>query len=305
MEDKKDDVVLDEIVTDDEANTTINNEEKIEDNRVEVVEEIKTEEEKKLEKAKKEQEKKLKKENKKELNKAKRKNAAKRTVETYSTYKFIVKILAAALLIVFSIILLVEKSNSIFTILLVTGIVPLIVAVIRIFYYLFNKKKLNKKSIKVTFVVTLIQVLIAIYLIISAVAYKDDTTSKFSDFNRKYFAIFLAGLLYIESIGYFMNSILFNIKSTKFMFWLHIIFITLSSIILAISNNLELTKVIVGLAVILILLALLLIAEATTGYFGFRNGTSKPKDKKEEKIDEEIPNAIIEPENKNEEAIVN
>ena len=227
----------------------------------------KKEQEKILEKNKKEQEKKLKKENRKENNKAKRKNAAKKTVETYSTYKFIVKILAAALLIVFAIVLLVEKTNSIFTILLVTGIVPIIVAVIRLFYYLINKKKLNKNSRNVTFVVTIIQVVIATYLIISAIAYKDDATSKFSDFNRKYFSIFLAGLLCIESIGYFMNSILFNIKSTKFMFWLHIIFITFSSIVLAISNNLELTKVIVGLAIILILLALLLIAEAATGYF--------------------------------------
>ena len=65
----------------------------------------KKEQEKILEKNKKEQEKKLKKENRKENNKAKRKNAAKKTVETYSTYKFIVKILAAALLIVFAIVL--------------------------------------------------------------------------------------------------------------------------------------------------------------------------------------------------------
>lgn len=266
----------------------------------------KKEQEKILEKNKKEQEKKLKKENRKENNKAKRKNAAKKTVETYSTYKFIVKILAAALLIVFAIVLLVEKTNSIFTILLVTGIVPIIVAVIRLFYYLINKNKLNKNSRNVTFVVTIIQVVIATYLIISAIAYKDDAASKFSDFNRKYFSIFLAGLLYIESIGYFMNSILFNIKSTKFMFWLHIIFITFSSIVLAISNNLELTKVIVGLAIILILLALLLIAEAATGYFGFRNGSSKPKEKekKEEKTDE-IPNAIIEPADSKDEAIIN
>ncbi len=244
------------------------------------------EQEKLLKNKNKQEEKAQKKEVRKEKNE-KTFNAAK---TTYNMYAFVIKIVAAVILIAFAILILVEQKQAHFIIFLVTAGVALITAVIRIISALVKKdEKIEVK--RVTYVIALIHAVIAIYLLIVGIIYhNEDHTSGFSEFNLNNFPIFLAVILYSEAVGYFMNTVLYRVESSKFMFWLHITFVTLAVVILSFANNLDTQKIVIALAIISIVCALFVGTEAIVGYFKYRNGknpeaSDKAKDKKKDNDD--------------------
>ena len=262
----------------------------------------KSKEELEIEKKEKEQQKNHEKEMKKQERKEKNKENIKEIKKSFNAYAFVIKIVASIILIVFAILMFVNKKEAIFTMFIITAGIALFVAAVRCINCLVKKDEL--KDIKrITYIVSLIHALISVYLIIAAIILKNEDVnhqSDFTNFNEAYFPIFLAAILYSEAVGYFMNTVLFKSNSTKFMFWLHIIFITLAVVILALGK-LDSNQIVVALGIISIICALFIGGEAIIGFFNFNNGkhleeSDKEKDKKEEAETLEAPtNSDAEP----------
>ena len=122
-------------------------------------------------------EKALKKANEKEQKKLERKEANKEKFDnvkkTFNMYAFVVKLVAAVILIAFAILILVNKDYAEFIIFLVTAGVTIITAIIRTIS--IGVKKDEKSSVKkVTLVVVLIHAVISSYLLVSAIVYKNE-----------------------------------------------------------------------------------------------------------------------------------
>ena len=246
-------------------------------------------------------EKALKKANEKEQKKLERKEANKEKFDnvkkTFNMYAFVVKLVAAVILIAFAILILVNQKYAEFIIFLVTAGVTIITAIIRAIS--IGIKKDEKSSVKkVTLVVVLIHAVISAYLLVSAIVYKNeldsDNISGFTKFNLKYFPIMFAAILYVEAVGYFMNTVLYKVESGKFMFWLHIIYITLAVVILSFANSTNTRKMVIALAIISLVCALFIGTEAIVGYFNYRNGIKKEsadkvEDTKKEETGVEAP----------------
>lgn len=234
-----------------------------------------------------------------ELNNAdeiKEKEADKTEKKPFGIYKLLFYILVAALLLAFGVLLLVRKQESVFIIFITTAAVIMIISIIRLCYILL-KKETNPKVKKSTLIISLVFLGVGIYMIIAGVIYnrdiKERDMSDFSSFNNKYFPIFLAALLYAESVVYFMNTVLFKKDSNKFNFWLHISFITIAVVVLSFAsgrkndgNNLSTTNIVIAIAVISFICSVISLGIAFVGYNG-PNGAGNKKDKKVEDEPEE------------------
>lgn len=235
---------------------------------------------------------------KKAENKEKRAETLNAVKTTFNVYAFVVKIVAAVILIAFAIVILVQQDQAYFTIFIITAGVTLITAIIRSISAAVKKDEKPQVK-KVTLVVSLIHAIISIYLIVAAIVFKNEIDSNssrsgFTQFNLDNYPIFLAAILYSEAVAFFMNTVLYKVESGKFMFWLHITFITLAVVILSFGNNLDTQKIVITLAVISLICALFVGGEAIIGYFKYRNGkkaedADKVKDTKEENKGIEAP----------------
>ena len=219
--------------------------------------------------------------------------------KTFGIYKLLFYILVAALLLAFGILLLVKRKESVFIIFITTASVVILVSIIRLFYILL-KKETNPKVKKSTLIISLVFLGVGIYMIIAGAVYNNDIKegdmSDFSLFNDKYFPVFVAALLYAESIVYFMNTVLFKKDSKKFNFWLHIAFITIAVIILSFAsgrkndgNDGTATSLVIAIAVISFICSAISVGIAFVGYNG-PNGSGKKKKieaPKEDNVDDE------------------
>lgn len=258
------------------------------------------------------------KENKKQERKVKRGKIK----ESFDMYKFIIKIVASVILIVFAILMFIFEDTAIISIMFITGGVAALSAIIRLLHATFKEK--NKQIKITTLIVGFAHLILGAYLIIAGILYQSDADKllkenvdgysklvdvieidkikdvpsgyKFAWFNANYYPLFLAAILYIESISYFMITVLFKKNSGKFMFWLHIFFMTASVIVAALSEKFTISKIVVILAVIAIICALLVGGEAIGGYFHYKNG-KKEETKKDvtESKEEKDENGNIDP----------
>lgn len=217
----------------------------------------------------------------------------------FGVYKLLFYILVSALLLAFGILLLVRRKESVFIIFITTAAVVILVSIIRLFHILF-KKETNDKVKKSTLIISLVFLTVGIYMIIAGAVYNNDIKegdmSDFSLFNDKYFPVFVAALLYAESVVYFMNTVLFKKDSKKFNFWLHISFITIAVVILSFAsgrkndgNEGTATGLVIAIAVISFICSAISLAIAFAGYNG-PNGSGKKKklaEPKEEKKDDD------------------
>ncbi len=205
-------------------------------------------------------------------------------VSTFNMYKFILKIFAAVILIAFAIFLFVSQNSAVFMLLLITGGVISLQMLIRLFGLIKNNK--CKEAKRITLFELLLEILLGVYLIISAFCYNSDPKSAFSVFASKNYAYFLAGFLYVKSVSYFWQTIIYKAEGDRFKFWLHIAFITISIFMCAVAGRFGAKEIVISLAVIAILCALLVGGEAGGGYFQYRKGKA-PKKENVEKIKEE------------------
>ena len=212
-------------------------------------------------------------------------------VQGFNLYKFILKLIAAVLLLVFGIVILVEQKWAIFALLFVTGGVAAISALVRLCLLLKSGKGPQAK--KISLVEGLIILLLGGYLVAAAFMYKKDPESAISVFNEKYYGMFIAVILYVKAVAYFWEQVLYKEKTTKFMFWLHIGFITSAVLFAALADKIRPQYIVITLAVIALLCALLIGGEAATGYFRYRRFLHPKKEKTVEKeIEKEDTDSI-------------
>lgn len=205
----------------------------------------------------------------------------------YSYFKFIIKILSATILIVFAIIMLIKSDDAQFSILLITGIAVLILALIRIFTLVL------KTNYKKTRILSLIEIfvhsIIGIYLICAAYSFIEDPTSDFSNFNVKYYHYFLAVILYSRALIYFWTTILYREPTKNNQFWTHIVCMTLGCIIAGL-NDFTPKQIAYTLAILALVCAVVIGVENGAGFYRYRKKGSitiekqkidKKKDEKE------------------------
>ncbi len=213
-------------------------------------------------------------------------------VKTFNMYKFIIKVVAAAILIAFGIIMWVNNGAAVFALILISGIAVALAGLIRIFG-LFRKER-HPKAKKILAVTCIIHMAIGAYLIFAAFIFNKDMgkvnndieqLTGFSKFNSTYYGVFMAAVLYVEAVSYFWQAVLYKSETGKIMFWLHIVFMTLAVVLafLSTSQNVKANHIVIFLAVIALICALLIAGEALFGFFKYRNEVNKNAEAKEQK----------------------
>ena len=211
-----------------------------------------------------------------------------KVVASFNMYKFIIKILAAVLLLALAIILVVEINSAMFLLFLVTGAVSALAGVIRLIFV--AKSGRCKESKRITIVETLIHILLGGYLVAAAFLYKEDPSSKISVFNDNYYGLFLAAILYVKAVAYFWQTVIYKENTTRFMFWLHIIFVTISVLFAAFAGDIKGNSIIWALFAVSLACSLVIGGEAGGGYLRYRRALSPKKEKaKEDKPAKEAP----------------
>ena len=279
--------------------------------------------EEKNKKEKKKQQKEDKKKKKAEKDEYKKEHGVK---ATFNMYKFIIKIIVFAILITFGILMLVFKDELIGAVYIVSGIVILFSALVRLVPLL--KTTTSKRAKAIMLVQVIIHIVIGAYLIIAAFYHwnkineiKENSALKnldlmeqldqisgggFAKFNIAAYGYILVIYFYTFAVGYYWTTILYNEKTNKSLFWLNTIAITLAVVLGILADKLDAQKLVITLAIIALLSGVVIGGEATGGYIMYRKKITGDKPKKEKskdkgkeapakdkkKIDEIDPNII-------------
>ena len=279
----------------------------IEDNSLE--DDFETEKEKEVRKKK--EEKALKKAREKEeleeINETLDPTPKTRVGTNFRMYKFIIKILIFAILIVFAILMFVYKDILIGAVYMVSGIVILFSGIIRMIPLIKSTK--SKRARLILFIQCCIHVVLGAYLVFAAFfhwdrlkAYTgdagDDLYTKldnvsggwFAKFNIQAYAYILVIFFYTLAMGYFWVTIEYKEPSRKTLFWLNFISITLAVLIafFAPQEWFDAEKLIITLAILALFGALVIGGEATGGYIRYRKVVAGDTVKKEKKVDDGI-----------------
>ncbi len=223
-----------------------------------------------------------------------------KAVVSFKLHKFIIKIVAAIILITFAILLFVYQDAAIFAVLLITGGSSAFGAFIRLFF-VFRKDKSRGAKI-ISGIELAIHGLFGIFLVIGAFLYKNAVSSVdyvnassslgfdkntylkehnfIAYFVQTYYPYFLAAILYIRGVAYFFHTVLGKVKTHIFTFWIHIAAITMSVVIAALASQIDTAKIVITLGIIACVCALVIGGEAVTGYINFNNSTKKANQSK-------------------------
>ncbi len=230
---------------------------------------IKTDEEKKAEA----EEAKAKKEAKKEKSPAK----------VYSTYKFIVFMVAFAILVTFGIMILIFQDNATGAIYMVTALVAGVAALIRLIPLLKTTK--SKKAKLVSLIEIIFHIVVALYLVIAALVlwgqvnsddFKTGEYNWFNKFNFDAYKYILIALLATRSLVYYYVTIDCKEGTDKSKFYFHTIINVLAIVLAAIPFDSK--QVPLVLAIISFGTALVIGGEAGGGYYRYRKSIAKPKE---------------------------
>lgn len=210
------------------------------------------------------------------------------------TYKFWIKIIAAALLIVLGLWILFDNTIAKILVLLFTGLVTGIYALIRVIP-LIKTLKTNKARL-ISLLEIIVDLLLAVYLCFAAINLKENPTSDFAIFNDKYYRFFIAFILYSRTVVYFMCTVLFKEETDKSKFWAHILLIT-SACLLCALTDITSQGIAITIAVFAFLVSISLITEGSSGYWKYRKNITIEKNKNindsKENTEEELPSGEI------------
>ncbi|MBO5711811.1 MAG: hypothetical protein J6R47_03140 [Acholeplasmatales bacterium] len=185
----------------------------------------------------------------------------------FSLTKFIIEILSAAMLIAFGILIFIKQNEAQFVVLLITGSVAVLGALLRIIPLL---KTLQAKESKIISLVDiLIHSLLGAYLIFSAFYFLNNPETKFSEVNNNLFHYFIAVLLYTRAIVYFWTTVIYKERTTKFSFWVHIAAITIA-VVFAAWREISPKFIAFALAILAFICAVGISIDAGGGYFRYR-----------------------------------
>ena len=297
-------------ITEDDLETT--GEDKIiEDDSVEDDFETKEEKEKREKQEAKEEAKALKKQELQEINETLDPTPKTRLGTNFRMYKFIIKILIFAILIAFAILLFAFKIELIGAVYMITAVIILFSAIIRLIPLLKTTK--SKRARLILLIQCLIHITIGAYLILAAFYHWDKwnqlladdarantleelykmSGGKFAEFNVQAYAYILVIFFYTLAMGYFWVTIEYKENSKSTLFWLNFVSITLAVVIafLAPQEWFDAEKLVIALAILALLAALVIGGEATGGYIRYRKviaGDIKKKEKKTE-VGKEAP----------------
>ena len=297
-------------ITEDDLETT--GEDKIiEDDSVEDDFETEEEKEKREKQEAKEEAKALKKQELEDINETLDPTPKTRLGTNFRMYKFIIKILIFAILIVFAILLFAFKIELIGAVYMITAVIILFSAIIRLIPLLKTTK--SKRARLILLIQCLIHITIGAYLILAAFYHWDKwnelladdarantleelyrmSGGKFAEFNVQAYAYILVIFFYTLAMGYFWVTIEYKENSKSTLFWLNFISISLAVVIafLAPQEWFDAEKLVIALAILALLGALVIGGEATGGYIRYRKviaGDIKKKEKKTE-VGKEAP----------------
>lgn len=209
-------------------------------------------------------------------------------VKAFSISKFLLKLFAAAVLITFAVLIFVNQEEAQFAVLLITGSICAIAALVRVIPLLRTLKTPQARLI--SFVEILIHLVLGGILITASLAYLKNPNEGFGLFINDHFHLLLAIILYVRGVTYFWISVLYKERTTKFNFWLHIIVITLA-VFFAALNDLSAYHIAMALAIISLIASLYLVVESGGGYWKYRKSISNAKKKEEQYHKEDGINA--------------
>jgi uncharacterized membrane protein HdeD (DUF308 family) len=202
----------------------------------------------------------------------------------FSLTKFLVEVLSASMLIAFGILIFIKQNEAQFVVLLITGSIAVLGALLRIIPLL---KTLQAKESKIISLVDiLIHSLLGAYLIFAAFYFLNNPEAKFSEVNNNLFHYFVAALLYTRAVTYFWTTVIYKEKTTKFSFWVHIIAITIA-VVFAAWREISPKFIAFALAVLAFICAVGLSVDAGGGYFRYRKSIKNAVSKEEIQTTEE------------------
>lgn len=280
------------------------------DFQVDSTEVVKTEEEIAQEEAlRKEQEEKLRlkeeaKQEKKERNKERR--------TTFVNSMFILKMIGAAVLLGLGIWMLVDVNTAKQLVITSTGAVVALLSIGRIIW-LFKDKESTKRFKLITLIEIIIDACVAVFLMIAGIKYQagneEEKTSKFVKFVENYYRYFIGVVFYARGVLHFFAVSFFKSKATLVNFVTNIVFLTTGAFCIF-SKDATVKNIARVLTVLVLITCTYLGGDGIYQFIKFKNGNNngekrkvkdKNKDKNKEEVKEdikheEVPNAIIEPE---------
>ncbi len=209
----------------------------------------------------------------------------------FKTYSFWLKIIGAALLIAFAIVLLVSPDWATLVVLIVTGLTIGIFSIIRIIPLL---RSLTTGKARLTCLVEIaIHLVLAGLLIFAAVLVitkNENEDAKLTEFVSENYRFLITAFCFTRVTSYFMCTVLFKEETDKIKFWTHIGLILICCVLCA-CNDLKSNLVATILAVIALICATCLIVTGALGYGRYRNQIVKDREIKKEEQDNDEANA--------------
>lgn len=202
------------------------------------------------------------------------------------TYGFWLKIISAALLIAFSIWLLVDEKMAVFLVLMFTGLVAGIFALIRVIPLIRTLK--SGKAKLTCFIEILLHLIITFLLIFGAISIlnAEDKESGFANFMRDNYRFIIAFFFETRVISYFMCTVLYKEETDQTKFWIHILLLILGCVMCSLYN-LDAHVIAIVIGVIALLCATGLIVEGGFGYGRYRKSIAKDRQAHDSESEEE------------------
>lgn len=202
------------------------------------------------------------------------------------TYGFWLKIISAALLIAFSIWLLVDEKMAVFLVLMFTGLVAGIFALIRVIPLIRTLK--SGKAKLTCFIEIILHLIITFLLIFGAISIlnAEDKESGFANFMQDNYRFIIAVFFETRVISYFMCTVLYKEETDQTKFWIHVLLLILGCVMCSLYN-LDAHVIAIVIGVIALLCATGLIVEGGFGYGRYRKSIAKDRQAHDSESEEE------------------
>ena len=138
-------------------------------------------------------------------------------VKAFPLTKFLIKLFAAAILITFAVLIFVNQEEAEFAVLLITGSICAIAALVRIVPLLRTLKTHQARLI--SFCEILLHLVLGAILISSSFVYLKDPNAWYGSFVNDNFNLVVAIILYTRAVSYFWITVLYKERTTKFNFF--------------------------------------------------------------------------------------
>ena len=198
------------------------------------------------------------------------------------TYSFWFKIIGAALLIAFGLWIVFDEKMAVFMVLMLTGLVAGLFGIIRFIPLMKTLKNGKSKAVHTGEII--IHVGIAALLIYGAInkINPDKELSALANFVINNYRFIIAFFFVSRVIAYFWCTVIFEEKTDKTKFWVHILLIVLACVMCSLAN-VKPHAIAIVIAIIALICATGLITEGATGYGRYRKSLDKPEETKKEK----------------------